>query len=139
MHAGRRRAFSAVLVVVASLSARGARADDAADPWFGKDKALHFAVSGTLAAGGYAAGAALFDARGHALLFGGALALTAGVAKEAADVAGLGDPSWKDLAWDGIGTAAGLAVAWGIDLLFRGVSAKTPALAQPLALRGYAF
>lgn len=107
-----------------------ARAADP-DPWFGRDKALHFGVSGALAAGGYAAGAALFDARGHALLFGGGVALAAGVGKEVLDAAGLGDPSFKDLAWDVAGAALGLALAWSVDALVRGVDADHPAFARP--------
>lgn len=111
--------------------ARDARADDASDPWFGQDKALHFGVSAGLAAGGYAAGAALFEARGHALLFGGGLALGAGVGKELVDLAGYGDPSWKDLAWDGIGTVVGLLVAWGLDAALRGIGPAQPLLEAP--------
>ena len=102
-------AFSAIV-----LLARPARAEPDADPWFGKDKALHFSVAGTIAAGGYVAGAFLFDARRDALLLGGGLAIAAGIGKETLDLAGYGDPSWKDLAWDGIGTLASLAVAWGV-------------------------
>jgi putative lipoprotein len=101
------------------------------DPWLGRDKALHFAASSTVAAGGYAVGAAVFDARGHALIFGGALATAAGIGKELLDLAGLGDPSWKDLAWDAIGTTTGLAIAWGMDLLVRGVGDKRPLLISP--------
>jgi putative lipoprotein len=123
------RRATIALVLAATLSARPVRAADA-DPWLGQDKALHFAVSAGIAAGGYAAGAALFDGRGKALLFGGGLAAAAGIAKETADLAGLGDPSWRDLAWDGIGLVTGLAVAWGLDLLIRGVPEAGPALAR---------
>ena len=49
--------------------------------------------------------------------------------KELADLGGYGDPSWKDLAWDGLGMVTGLAVAWGLDLLIRGVSAEHPLFA----------
>jgi putative lipoprotein len=112
------------------FAAPPARADDP-DPWFGKDKALHFAASATIAAGGYTIGAAVFDARRDALLLGGGLAALAGVGKEALDLAGYGDPSWKDLAWDGIGTIAGLALAWGLDLAIRGVSDRHPLFVAP--------
>src|SRR5205823_2549425 len=118
---------AAALVAAILLSAPLARAADD-DPWLGRDKALHFGVSAGIAAGGYAAGAAIFDARGHALLFGGAIAAGCGIAKETADLAGFGDPSWKDLAWDGIGTVVGLAVAWGVDLLVRGLDQAHPLL-----------
>lgn len=123
-----RNAFAIWLAVVAAPAY--AQAADP-DPWFGKDKALHFAASSTIAAGGYAIGATVFDARGYALLFGGALAAGVGIGKEALDLAGLGDPSWRDLTWDGIGLAAGLAVAWSVDLLVRGVGPTHPLLIAP--------
>lgn len=121
---------SVILTIVASSP--NARADGDPDPWFGKDKALHFAASSAIAAGGYVVGAALFDARGHALIFGGAAAAAAGIGKEILDATGSGDPSWRDLAWDGLGTVTGLAIAWGLDLLVRGVSRKHPAFAAPI-------
>jgi putative lipoprotein len=101
------------------------------DPWFGRDKALHFGASVTLAGSGYAIGAPLFDCRGYALILGASLAVGAGVTKELLDATGLGDPSWRDLAWDGIGTVAGLAFAWSIDLLVQGVSDQHPLLVAP--------
>ena len=127
----RSRSIAAVvtLAVVAS-SSRSARAADP-DPWFGKDKALHFAATGMIAAGGYTIGTFVFDARGHALIFGASLAFGVGIAKEALDLTGFGDPSWRDLTWDGIGTVAGCAAAWAVDLMVRGVSEKHPPLLAP--------
>ena len=93
-----------------------ARADD--DPWFGRDKLLHFGASATLAAGGYALGAAFFDEVPPRLATGAGIALGAGIAKEVADLAGAGHASWRDLAWDVVGTGAGLLLAWGADELF---------------------
>jgi len=116
-------------VVTSPLGARAAGPDP--DPWFGRDKLLHFAASATLAGSGYAIGAPLFDSRGHALILGGSLALGLGITKEVLDATGLGDPSWRDLAWDGIGTVAGLAFAWGIDLLVQGVSDEHPLFVAP--------
>lgn len=124
-----RIAVTIAVAAICALSETTARADD--DPWTGTDKTLHFAVSGGLAAGAYTAGAFFFDARRDALIFGGAIALTAGAAKELADLAGAGTPSWKDFAWDAMGTVTGLAVAWGIDLLVRGVSERRPLFATP--------
>lgn len=121
---------AAVLFAVVASSPRSAQAADP-DPWFGKDKALHFAATGTIAAGGYTIGAFLFDARGHALILGASLAFGVGIAKEALDLTGFGDPSWRDLAWDGIGTVAGVASAWAIDLLVRGVSTRHPLFVAP--------
>ncbi len=121
------------LAIVVSVSPR-ARADE----WLARDKALHFGASAVLAGSGYAAGTAVFDGRDRAASFalGGGVALGAGLAKEGLDAAGLGDPSWKDLAWDVIGTAIGLGVAWGIDLVVRPArSMPTTATHAPLLLR----
>ncbi len=120
-----RRSRFAVIVILVLAAPRTARADD--DPWWGKDKALHFGVSAGLASGGYAVGAAAFDARWKAIALGGGVAAAAGIAKETADLAGFGDPSWKDLAWDAIGIVTGLALAWSVDLLVRGASSEHPA------------
>ena len=122
-----------ILITTAALLALPSAASAAdPDPWLGKDKALHFGASSLIAASGYTIGAFVFDARGHALIAGAALAAAAGIGKETLDLAGYGDPSWKDLTWDGIGTVAGLAVAWGIDLVARGVSERHPLLIKPV-------
>lgn len=125
------RALSASLlcVVLAALPGSARAADD--DPWTGIDKTKHFAVSAGIATVGYTAGAFLFDARGHALIFGGALTLAIGAGKELVDLAGSGDPSWKDFTWDVIGTSAGLALAWSLDLAIRGVSDRHPLFVAP--------
>jgi putative lipoprotein len=115
---------SAVILTAGSV----ARADDG-DPWISRDKAIHFDVSAGIAAAGYGVSAAwLVDARWKALAIGGGVALGAGATKELLDLAGLGDPSWKDFAWDAIGTVAGLVLAWSIDLALGGVSRARPAL-----------
>ncbi len=125
------RRLARVLVFVAGLSTltTPVYADD--DPFWGPDKALHFAASATIAAGGYAVSTAFVDARAHALLIGGGAAALAGLGKEALDLAGYGDPSWKDLAWDGIGIVCGLGLAFGLDLLVRGVDRSHPAFGSP--------
>ena len=97
------------------LSPGSARAADE-DPWLGRDKVLHFSVSAGLGAGGYAGSALLWDGYGARALSGAAFSLSIGIAKELYDATGAGDPSWKDLAWDGIGTAVGVGVALLIDL-----------------------
>jgi uncharacterized protein YfiM (DUF2279 family) len=129
------------LLVAASLATgltlgAPARADD---PWIARDKAFHFDVSAGVAAASYAVSAGwLVDARWKALAIGGGVALGAGAAKEAIDATGIfhGDPSWKDFAWDAIGTVAGLAAAWGVDLLLGGVDRVHPALAAPAVAVG---
>ena len=122
------------MATVAALSfvllARDAQASDP-DPWFGRDKALHFGVSGLIASGSYALSTAIFDARGHALLAAGGVTLAVGTGKELLDLAGYGDPSWKDFAADVAGTIVGLALAWSIDLLVRGVGNDHPLFLAP--------
>ena len=105
------------------------RAEPSEDPWFGQDKLLHYGVSAGIAGSGYVAGALIFETRAHALAMGAGAAALAGVGKELADLGGYGNASFKDLAWDGLGMVTGLAVAWGIDLLIRGVSATHPLFA----------
>ena len=134
----------AALLVIAAMVASPGRARAAGpdpDPWFGKDKALHFGVSGALAAGGYAVGTALVDSEGGALLIGAVVSMTAGVTKECLDLAGLGNPSWKDLTWDGIGTVTGLAVAWSVHLLVKTIAGKpaTPTAGTPSSLVSFTF
>lgn len=121
----------AVAMILASLPAPAA-ADTDPDPWIARDKALHFDVSAGLAAATYAVSAGwIVDARWKALAIGGGVTLAAGAGKELLDMAGLGDPSWKDFAWDAMGALAGLAIAWGVDLLVGGVSSAHPALGAP--------
>lgn len=87
------------------------------DPWFGHDKALHFGATSALSAGGYTAGRFVFEDRTTALAVGAGIAMGAGIAKELADLAGAGDPSWRDMTWNVIGTLTGLAFAWTLDKL----------------------
>jgi putative lipoprotein len=125
---------AAALVAVTSQ----AKAADP-DPWFGRDKSLHFAATSVIAAGGYTIGAAAFDARYKALILGGAAAIAAGTGKELADMAGFGDPSWRDFTWDLIGTVVGLGLAWTLDLAARGAGHDHPPLGTAThaeALRG---
>ncbi|WP_437956106.1 hypothetical protein WME76_32235 [Sorangium sp. So ce119] len=87
-----------------------------ADPWFGDDKARHFCASIALAGGGYALGALATDDLRARIALGAALALGAGLAKEAYDAAGHGTPSFRDLVWDALGTTAGLGLSVWFDL-----------------------
>jgi putative lipoprotein len=110
-------------------------ADD--DPWFGADKAAHFGVSAALAAGTYGASAGLLELpRSTSLILGAGASAAAGIAKEGLDLAGFGDPSWKDLAWDGIGIVVGLALAWTVDILVRGTGPEGTAPAAHRAPDG---
>jgi putative lipoprotein len=96
--------------------AQVARADSAnADPWFGRDKLIHFSAAGSLAVVGYANASMLTENRPLRAGAGAALAVGAGVAKELWDLDGHGDASWRDLSWDLIGAATGVLVAAGVD------------------------
>ena len=118
-----------LLLVLASSPA--AAADPDPDPWLSTDKTLHFGVSAGIAAASYAASAAVFDARGHALLVAGGVTLAAGAGKEVLDLAGFGTPSWKDFVADVAGMIVGLAVAWSVDLVVRGVGDRHPLFVAP--------
>ena len=108
------------LLSIALLSfSSTARAADP-DPWFGPDKAAHFAVGFGIAAAGYGVGVAAFDERWAGLTLGGGVALSAGAAKEGFDAAGLGTPSWRDFLWTTVGGALGLGIALTFDAALRG-------------------
>jgi putative lipoprotein len=112
--AARLALLAAALAVALAAVAPCARADEP-DPWFGRDKALHFAFSAAIAGGGYGATAVVTDDRRWRFLVGAGLAVTAGVGKEVVDLYGPGDASWRDLTWDLVGTATGLGVAFVLD------------------------
>jgi putative lipoprotein len=114
-----------------AVTSAGARAAEP-DPWFGADKALHFAVSAGVAGAGYGVTTAFASDRWKALTVGAGAALAVGALKEGYDAAGSGDPSWKDFGWDVIGAAVGLAIAWGIDAGVHG--GKAPPLSSRLLL-----
>ncbi len=109
------------LSLLVPLSARGAEPGiPSGDDWFGQDKALHYGVSVGLAGAGYAGGALLFDTPEARWLSGAGVALGAGVAKELYDAGRGSFFSFKDLTWDVLGTASGLALSWAVDrLLFQ--------------------
>jgi putative lipoprotein len=111
-------AVLAPLLLSSLLCTSRARADD--DAWFGGDKALHFAIASGLGGGGYAIGVAAFEERWAGVAFGAGLGLVLSGAKEAADAAGLGTPSYKDFIWSMVGTALGVGVAITFDAALRG-------------------
>ena len=89
-----------------------------ADEWTGQDKALHFSISSALAMASYAGASLAWSPRATRLSFAGAVAISAGIAKEIYDLASQdGDASWRDLAWDFFGVAFGLLVSWSVDLI----------------------
>jgi uncharacterized protein YfiM (DUF2279 family) len=114
---------STVLVAAAVVTVAGpARADD--DPWWGPDKAAHFAAASAIAAGGYALGTAAWPERSRSILLGAGAALLAGALKEGLDAAGLGRPSWRDFAWDAVGAVCGVGIAFTIDVGVHGGTAE---------------
>lgn len=105
------------------------------DQWFAYDKALHFGFSAGLAASGYTMGACISQKRATRLAIGAGVAILAGIAKELWDLSGHGDPSWKDLFWDAMGTGAGLGISWTIDWSFSAETAREKDVRQqPVSL-----
>jgi putative lipoprotein len=119
-----------LLLTLVGLHSSLARADES-DRWLARDKTLHATAGAALGAGGYGAGALVFDAPPARVVSGIVMSLGIGAAKEWYD-RGRGDPSWRDFAWDGIGAAAGVTIAWLIDRARRhppaGHSVATPSL-----------
>jgi putative lipoprotein len=122
--APRAASFAIAIAVAAALAAPRARAQDA-DPWFGRDKALHFTATASIAVVGYAGATFVTESRGVRAGAGAGLAMAAGIGKELWDLGGRGDPSMRDLAWDAIGAATGVLVAWTVDWLVRRVAVRT--------------
>jgi putative lipoprotein len=117
------------LALFAALLGRSARAADP-DPWFGRDKALHFGASALLASGGYGATALVTEDRRVRLAVGGGFAFSLGIAKELWDLSGHGDASWRDLTWDAVGTLTGLAVAAAVDWTIQRLGGRHAAAAR---------
>ena len=97
-------------------TATSARASDG-DPWWGRDKALHFGVSAGLGASGYAVSSLVLESRLERAAAGAAFSLTLGAGKELYDLSSGGDASWKDFTWDVAGTSVGVGIALLVDLM----------------------
>lgn len=106
---------AAALVTSAGLSVAHAE-PPSLDPWFARDKALHFAASTVVGAGGYGLSSIFTDELAGRAAFGASLAIGVGIAKEAFDAAGYGDPSVRDFTWDLLGAATGVVVALTVNL-----------------------
>ncbi|MCC6667312.1 MAG: hypothetical protein IT375_26430 [Polyangiaceae bacterium] len=106
-----------VPVLVAGLLIASPAAAEDPDPWWGRDKALHFGVSAGLAAGGYAASSLVLEPRWQRAATGAGFALTLGAGKELYDATGPGNASLKDFTWDVAGAALGTALALLIDVI----------------------
>jgi putative lipoprotein len=123
------RLGAGALAFAALVAAGPARAEEA-DPWLGRDKALHFGACAVISAGGHGAAALATDDLRVRVGVGAGAGLAAGVAKEVWDLSGHGDPSARDLAWDVAGTLTGVAVAALIDWAVRRSSTGRAAVAK---------
>jgi putative lipoprotein len=110
-----RLSLAVALALAAFLAARPAASAAEPDPWFGRDKVMHLSVSFALAGIGYADTTAFSNRASVRALSGAGIALSAGIAKEIYDRYGGRGLSWRDLAWDAVGTATGTLVAWLVD------------------------
>jgi putative lipoprotein len=88
----------------------------AADPWLGRDKLAHFGASAVIAGIGYGASMIGTNDLRLRIAFGVGAGVLVGGAKEMVDMAGFGDPSWKDFTWDIAGTVVGVGIALSLDL-----------------------
>ena len=107
----------AAALLLAPAAAQAAPPDP--DPWFGPDKTAHFTLSTFIAAGGYGTTAIFDDRLATRVAFGAGLGIVVGAGKELWDLAGHGNPSWKDFTWDVIGTCVGVGIALTIDVATR--------------------
>lgn len=103
-----------------------------------RDDRLHLGLSSLIAFGTYGV-VALVDEREQLRVgVGAAVALAAGIAKELWDLSGRGDPSWRDIGFDVLGTGVGLFAGWLLGLLVRHVRGPDEPEAPtgaPLSLR----
>jgi len=85
------------------------------DPWWGKDKQKHLLLSSGAALATYM-WLGCFGLESSLRMGATSLVvLGAGALKEARDAMGYGHASWKDMTWNVIGLAVGLAVAWVVE------------------------
>jgi putative lipoprotein len=104
----------------------------AEDDWIAPDKGLHFGLGAGLAAAGYGVASVWLEPRWARASVGFGSAFALGLAKEAWDASGRGDPSARDVTWDLLGALTGTGLAWGIDLAWqRGRRRRNAAFARP--------
>ena len=86
------------------------------DPWFGRDKGLHFFGSAALGGGATAAALAGDASDSQAGLVAAAVVIPIGLGKEAYDEKVKGTHwSWRDFVWDLVGGTAGYLLAVQAD------------------------
>jgi putative lipoprotein len=105
--------FAGVALLSTTSQARAQQRDT--DPWLGRDKALHFAASASIAAVAYGGASLATNDRPTRVAAAFTIGLGAGVFKEVWDLTGHGDASWRDLTWDVVGTTTGVLFAFAID------------------------
>ncbi|MDQ8164855.1 MAG: hypothetical protein P3A28_03740 [Gemmatimonadota bacterium] len=103
------------VLVVALWGAPPQRPPQPRDSWFGRDKMLHCVVSAAVQGAAHTALRAGGADYRTASRTAGAVTLTVGISKELWDRKRGGDPSLKDLAWDGIGGTLGAVSLRQID------------------------
>ncbi len=103
------------VLVVALWGAPPQRPPEPRDSWFGRDKMLHCVVSAAVQGATHAALRAGGADYRLASRTAGVVTLTVGIGKELWDRKHGGDPSLKDLAWDGIGGTLGAVSLRQID------------------------
>ena len=106
----------AAIAIAATLST-GSRAQATEDGSWGRDKALHFGVSAGLGATGYGLSSLVLKPRWQRAASGAGFSLSLGAAKEIMDMHGTGTASERDMAWNVVGTATGVGLAWLADIL----------------------
>lgn len=85
------------------------------DPWWGRDKAQHLALSMVIGAGSAALAAGQLDS-GEAFVTGWSAAAAAGAGKEWHDLTRKNTCwSWRDFFWDCVGASIGASLAWTMD------------------------
>jgi putative lipoprotein len=110
------RCAVAPLLALTLLSSAASAAPPVADPWLGRDKLAHFGASAVIAGIGYGASMIGTNDLRLRIAFGVGAGVLVGGAKEMVDMAGFGDPSWKDFTWDIAGTVVGVGIALSLDL-----------------------
>lgn len=104
-----------MLLVSLGVIAANSKPAKADDPFWGQDKATHLTVSTVLAIGGYAMASEPVNEPWQRTLVAMGFSLSAGLAKEVADAAGLGKFSGADLFWDAVGATAGALIGLAVD------------------------
>jgi uncharacterized protein YfiM (DUF2279 family) len=91
------------------------QAQAADDAWWGKDKRKHLLLSSGAAFAGYLWLGSMELEPAFRIGLTTLTVLGAGALKEAWDTGGRGQASWKDMAWNVVGNAVGLLLAWVVE------------------------